>query len=82
VLGGLAYTTTGGMGGTQSDPMFINNESSLSITLGEVNFGAPNYSIYDRETRGGVTRQLADKDLPSYVGRGKHLSLYTGYQAN
>jgi hypothetical protein len=82
LLGGLAYTTTGGPGGTQSAPMFINNESSVSITLGEVNFGAPNYSTYVAETRRGVTRKFLPKNLPNYVGSGKQFPLYTGYQAS
>jgi hypothetical protein len=82
LLGGLAYTTTGGPGGTQSAPMFINNESSISITLGEVNFGAPNYSTYVREIRSGVTRDLANSRLQNYIGTGKQFILYTGSQRN
>ncbi|MBW4691353.1 MAG: glycoside hydrolase family 55 protein [Lyngbya sp. HA4199-MV5] len=82
LLGGLAYTTTGGPGGTQSAPMFINHESSVSITLGEVNFGAPSYPIYVREIRSGVTRDLANSSLQNYIGTGKQFTLYTGYQRN
>jgi len=78
LLGGLAYTTTAGPDGTQNYPMFINNGSSISITLGEVNFGSPNYTTYVRETSGGITRNLTGKSLPSYVGSGKQIPLYVG----
>jgi polygalacturonase len=79
LLGGLAYTTTEGPDGTQNYPLFINNESSISISLAEVNYGAPNYTTYFREMRGGVTRNLSGSDLPNYWGRGKDIPLYVGY---
>jgi hypothetical protein len=75
----LAYTTTAGPDGTQNYPMFINNGSSISITLGEVNHGNPNYKTYVSEIRGGVTRNLTDSSLPTYVGSGKQIPLYVGY---
>ncbi len=80
LLGGFAYTTTSGSDGEQESPMFINNESSISITLGEINYGggAP-YSTYVRETRGGVTRDLSANSLEFYMGGGKHIPLYVGY---
>jgi len=81
LLGGFAYTTTGSTDGKQNDPMFINDESSISITLGEINYGGgPNYTTYFRETRNGVTRTLSNSNLPSYIGGGKQISLYVGYQ--
>ncbi|NJL42482.1 MAG: endopolygalacturonase [Pseudanabaena sp. SU_2_4] len=79
VLGCLAYTTTGGPNGNQSSPMFINNESSISISCGEVNHGLPTYKIYVRETIGGVTRNLPASSLTNYVDGGKHIPLYVGY---
>lgn len=79
VLGGLAYTTTAGSDGTQNSPMFINNESSVSISLAEVNYGAPNYSTYIRETKGGITDNLSGNSLPNYWGSGKDIPLYVGY---
>ncbi len=82
LLGGLAYTTTAGPNGNQSDPMFINTESSISITLGEVNFGILGYSTYVQETRGGVTRNLSSSSLQNYIGGGKHIPLYVGYPGN
>ena len=78
LLGGLAYTTTAGPDGTQNYPMFINSGSSISITLGEVNFGSPNYTTYVRETSGGIARNLTGKNLPPYVGSGKQIPLYVG----
>ncbi len=77
VLGGLAYTTTPGLDGTQNAPMFINDRSSLSISLGEVNYGgAPNYTTYIRDTRGGIVRNLTGQSLPNYRGSGKQIPLY------
>ncbi|HIK15140.1 MAG TPA: glycoside hydrolase family 55 protein [Leptolyngbyaceae cyanobacterium M33_DOE_097] len=81
LLGGLAYTTTSAPNGTQNNPMFINNESSISITLGEVSFLDDDleYTTYVRETRGGITRNLSAGSLTYYVGGGKHIPLYVGY---
>ncbi|NKB18540.1 MAG: endopolygalacturonase, partial [Pseudanabaena sp. CRU_2_10] len=81
VLGGLAYTTTG-LDGNQNSPMFINDESSVSISIAEVNFAAPSYSTYVRETRGGITRDLLDSSLTNYIGGGKDIPLYVGYLSN
>lgn len=78
LLGGLAYTTTAGPDGTQNYPMFINDGSSISISLGEVNHGSPNYTTYVRETSGGIARNLTGKSLPTYVGSGKQIPLYVG----
>ena len=80
LLGGLAYTTTPAPDGTQNYPMFINNESSISITLAEINYsGGSNYPTYIRETKDAVTRDLAGSALPNYLGSGKYILLYVGY---
>ena len=80
VLGGFAYTTTADPNGQQNDPMFINNESSVSISMAEINYGGgPNYTTYVREIRDGVTRDLPRNRLPNYIGSGKHIPLYVGY---
>jgi Pectate lyase superfamily protein len=76
VLGGLAYTTTPGPDGTQNYPMFINNGSSISITLGEVNYGSPAYKTYIQEIGGGNTRNISGDKLPNYQGSGKQIPLY------
>ncbi|WP_373541641.1 hypothetical protein [Chamaesiphon sp.] len=76
----MAYTTTASADGTQNDPMFINHNSAISITLGEVNHGGgPNYTTYVRETRGTLVRNLAAGSLPNYVGSGRQIPLYVGY---
>ena len=80
LLGGLAYTTTPAPDGTQNYPMFINNESSISITLAEINYsGGSNYPTYIRETKDAITRDLAGSALPNYLGSGKYILLYVGY---
>ncbi|MCY7285725.1 MAG: endopolygalacturonase [Cyanobacteria bacterium CAN_BIN43] len=80
VLGGFAYTTTAAPNGQQNDPMFINNESSISISMAEINYGGgPNYTTYVREIQEGVTRNLSRNSLPNYMGSGKHIPLYVGY---
>lgn len=83
LLGGFAYTTTAAADGQQNEPMLINHESNISMTLGEINFGGgPPYTIYVRETRNGLTRDLLAEKVPIYVGGGRHLPLYVGYQKN
>ena len=80
LLGGLAYTTAPSSDGTQKHPMFINNESSISITMAEINYGgAPNYEIYVSEVRNKIIRNLLNKNLPNYLGSGKQIPLYVGY---
>ncbi|MBE9228700.1 glycoside hydrolase family 55 protein [Phormidium sp. LEGE 05292] len=80
LLGGFAYTTTAAPNGQQNDPMFINNESSISITMAEINFGGgPNYTSYVQETRNGETRNLPYSNMPSYIGSGRQIPLYVGY---
>jgi polygalacturonase len=76
LLGGLAYTTTPGLDGTQNAPMFINDRSSLSITLGEVNYGAPTYTTYIKNISNSNTQNITGQSLPNYQGRGKQIPLY------
>jgi hypothetical protein len=76
LMGGLAYTTTPGPDGTQNAPMFVSDRSAISITLGEVNYGVPNYTTYIRESHGGSTRNLTGQNLPNYQGTGKQIPLY------
>jgi hypothetical protein len=79
LLGGLAYTTTPGLDGTQNSPMFINDRSSISITLGEVNYGAPTYSTYIKDNSSGINRNIIADNLPNYQGRGKQIPLYVSH---
>ena len=76
VLGGLCYTTYGG----KLAPMFVNSESSLSATIGEVCYGAEPFEQLVVETRGGEQRVLSRGQAPAWIG-GSLLPLYAGYQA-
>jgi hypothetical protein len=84
LLGGFAYTTTTAPNGQQNDPMFINNESSISISMAEIQFEDDEdfqYTTYVRETRNGVTRNLTRNGVPNYIS-GKQIPLYVGYLGN
>lgn len=81
LLGGFAYTTTAAPDGEQNDPMFINDESSISISMGEINYVDEfEYTTYVRETRNGETRNLYRSGLPDYISGGKAIPLYVGYR--
>lgn len=82
LLGGLAYTTTPAPDGTQNYPMFINHEASVSVSFAEINYGAPGYTTYIRETRDGITRHLPANTLQAYRGGGKTIPLYSGYKSH
>ena len=75
LLGGLYYSLTGNLA-----PMFINVESSVSFSVGEVNFSYNPFLELVRETRNGVTRTLTRDNTPQrrYVP-GSMLPLYVGY---
>ena len=80
LLGGLAYTTTPAPDGNQNEPMFIDDESSISISIAEINYGGgPNYTTYIREIRDSITRDLPGNDLPIYTGSGRQIPLYSGH---
>jgi hypothetical protein len=67
ILGGFSYTTTAGA----LAPMFINDDSSVWAIFGEICFNGDPYKVLVRETRSGVTKDLArdaGKTLP-YSGR-------------
>lgn len=76
LLGGLAYAADGNLA-----PMFINNESSVSVSFGEISFNGAPFSVLVRETRNGVTRSLnRGGGAPIRFGNnGSALPLYTGY---
>jgi len=73
VLGGLCYTTTAG----KLAPMFINANSSVSVTLGERHYGSDPYTTILSETRGSETKQFLSTDTQY----GRRLVLYAGYAA-
>jgi hypothetical protein len=74
ILGGLASTTTSGKLG----PMFIAQDASMSVVLGEASSTAEAAQVLVRETRGNVTRTLKRGDAPTRAG-GSSIPLYTGY---
>jgi polygalacturonase len=79
LLGGLSYTTTN----PGNRPMFISENSSVSVSLTEVSFaGSPFRNIF-QETRGTDTKTLvAGQPLPSWVGGGTSIPLYVGYECS
>ena len=79
LLGGLAYTTTVGPDGTQNYPMFISDESTIGISIAEVNHGQPTYKTLVREIRKGVLNDFLSRKFPSYVDSGKQIPLYIGF---
>lgn len=70
VLGGLSYTTTAG----KLAPMFVNDNSSVAVSLGEVCYSGDPFATILRESRGAQSQVLAATD-PTYGGK---LVLYQG----
>ena len=68
--GGLSYTTTAG----KLAPMFVNDDSAVSVTLGEVCYSGDPFTTILSETRSGRTKTLSRTD-PAY---GQRLALYSG----
>lgn len=73
VLGGFCYTTTAG----KLAPMFVNDESYVSVVIGESCFTGDPYTILVRETLKGATRELKRGEAPERTG-GSVLPLYSG----
>lgn len=76
LLGGFAYATSR----PKTEPMFIADESSLSVTIGESCFNGNPFITLVEETRGGRTRRLYRGMAPGRTG-GSVLPLYVGYEA-
>lgn len=76
VLGGFIYTITRD---DHSEPMFINHESNMSVTIGESNFVSPSTAFENlvRETQDGTTRTLTQADVPRR-GAASAIPLYVG----
>ncbi len=70
VLGGLCYTTTAG----KLAPMFVSEDASVSVTLGERHYGSDPYAVILRETHGKATKEFPATN-PAY---GRRLVLYRG----
>ncbi|HEY9848474.1 MAG TPA: glycosyl hydrolase family 28-related protein [Leptolyngbyaceae cyanobacterium] len=77
VLGGLLYPGSGIIPDDQ--PAFINDESQLSIVIGESHYGGGRYKTFVKETRNGETKTLLSDILPGR-GSAKMIPLYVGYQ--
>ncbi|MBW3625931.1 MAG: glycoside hydrolase family 55 protein [Armatimonadetes bacterium] len=77
LIGGFSYTTEHG----KLAPMFVNHESSVSLTIGESWFNRRDSPFVElvRETRDGVTRTLKIGEAPGRTG-GSMLPLYVGYK--
>jgi hypothetical protein len=77
VVGGFAYANSG----RPKKPMFISNESSLSLTIGEFVIRSAPFLELVIETRNGVTKTLRHGETPGRGG-GSLIPLYVGYPAD
>ncbi len=75
IVGGFCYANTDVPLGM---PMFINHESSLSLTIGESNYRGNPFLTVVRETRGGQTKELTYGQGPAQRGRASAVALYAG----
>jgi hypothetical protein len=74
LVGGFCYATSG----PKETPMFINDNSSVSITIGESCFNGNPFMELVKETRGEITKFLKRGESPGRTG-GSMLPLYLGY---
>jgi hypothetical protein len=77
ILGGLIYPGSPII--SSDEPAFINNESELSVIIGESHYGGGRYTTLVRETRNGTTKTLLRQNLPNR-GSGSMIPLYVGYK--
>jgi Pectate lyase superfamily protein len=81
ILGGLLYPAMPRSRELPADqPAFINQESALSVVMGESSYGGGFYKTIVRETRGGTTRTLMNDGLPRRGGNANVIPLYAGYK--
>jgi hypothetical protein len=73
VFGGFCYANTG----DEKPPMFINDRSSLSVSIGEMVIRQQPFRTVVVETQGAETRRLTMDDLPDRGG-GSMVPLYVG----
>lgn len=73
LLGGFCYATSN----EKVKPMFINENSSVSLTIRESCFNGNPFKILVEEIREGETRRLMRGDVPGRSG-GSVIPLYTG----
>ena len=75
VCGAFIYAT----GPEKIAPMFINEDSSVSLTAGEASFAGTPFQTLVRETRDGMVKTLNRGETPARAG-GSLLPLYVGYK--
>jgi hypothetical protein len=73
ILGGFAYATVD----VKVDPMFINDNSSMCVTIGEACFNRRPFIKLVEERRGGETRLLEKGQVPGRCN-GSMINLYVG----
>ncbi|MBW4575414.1 MAG: glycoside hydrolase family 55 protein [Aphanothece sp. CMT-3BRIN-NPC111] len=77
VLGGLLYPIDQV---PTYQPAFLNDESSLSVSIGESAYGLNSrYATLIQENRGGVAQVFSDVGLPGRTTYGKIMPLYVGH---
>ena len=75
VAGGLIYSTST----PKTTPMFTNDKSAVSLTIGECNFNSNFYNNLVSEIRNGVIKTLDRGNTPQYCN-GSIIPLYVGYK--
>lgn len=75
ITGGFVYSTSE----PKTTPMFTNDNSAVSLTIGECNFNGNFFSTLVSETRNGVTKTLKRGDSPQSCN-GSLIPLYVGYK--
>jgi hypothetical protein len=73
ILGGFAYATAE----EKTMPMFINDNSSMTITMGEACFNGKPFKTLVEERRGSETKKLEKGQVPGRAG-GSMIVLYSG----
>jgi fibronectin type 3 domain-containing protein len=75
LMGGFSYSTSS----AKTMPMFINDNSTVSLSIGESNYNGNPWLTLVQETRGEITDTLDRGEAP-YRGNGSALTLYVGYK--
>lgn len=75
IVGGLIYSTSE----PKTTPMFTNENSAVSLTVGECNFNGNFYFNLVKETQNGAIKELNRGDTPQRCN-GSVIPLYVGYK--
>ena len=75
IAGGFIYSTST----PKTTPMFANENSAISLTIGECNFNRNFYKILVSESRNGVMKTLDRGSTPQHCN-GSIIPLYVGYK--